>query len=45
MTAATERIADLYMQWSSLQPLPKENRAALWQWTRMRFNQLSNRFN
>lgn len=44
MTAATEKISALYMQWSSIQPLPKENHAALWQWIRMNFNHLSNRF-
>ncbi len=34
----------LHTQWLSLQPLPKENHAALWQWVRMRFNHFSNRF-
>ena len=37
-------LLQLHSQWLGLQPLPKENHAALWQWIRMRFNHLSNHF-
>lgn len=44
MTLPANKIPNLHSQWLSLQPLPKENHAALWQWIRMRFNHLSNNF-
>ena len=37
-------ILQLHSQSLTIQPLPKENYTALWQWIRMRFNYLSNRF-
>ncbi len=37
-------LLQLHSQWLALQPLPKKNHAALWQWIRMRFNHLSNQF-
>lgn len=44
MAPTTKKILDLHTKWLALQPLPKENHAALWQWIRMRFNHLSNNF-
>jgi len=38
------RIPQLHTKWLACQPLPERNHAALWQWIRMRFNHLSNRF-
>lgn len=38
------RIPQLHADWRACQPLPARNHAALWQWMRMRFNHLSNRF-
>lgn len=40
----TNKILQLHARWLSVQPLPEENHAALWQWIRMRFNYLSNSF-
>ena len=38
------RIPSLHSKWLACQPLPQQNSVALWQWIRMRFNHLSNRF-
>jgi len=38
------RISSLHAKWLACQPLPEQNSTALWQWIRMRFNHLSNRF-
>ena len=38
------RIPSLHSKWLACQPLPEQNSVALWQWIRMRFNHLSNRF-
>ena len=40
----TDKILQLHAQWLSVQSLPEEKHAALWQWIRMRFNHLSNSF-
>lgn len=34
----------LHKKWLSVQPLPKENEHALWQWIRLQFNYHSNKF-
>ncbi len=39
-----DEIITLYNKWQSIQPLPKANYQALWQWIRMHFNHLSNNF-
>ncbi len=33
-----------HKKWLAIQPLPKENYQALWQWIRLRFNHHSNQF-
>ncbi len=44
MTPTTDKLLSLHAQWLAVQPLPKENHAALMQWIRMRFNHMSNQF-
>ena len=44
MTLPPDNLPTLHAQWLSIQPLPVENNAALWQWIRMNFNHLSNNF-
>ncbi len=44
MTQTTGKLLSLHARWLAVQPLPKENHAALMQWIRMRFNYLSNQF-
>ncbi len=39
-----DKIMELYKSWRDCEPLPEENHRALWQWIRMRFNHLSNKF-
>ncbi|MDE0092034.1 MAG: HsdR family type I site-specific deoxyribonuclease [Oligoflexia bacterium] len=40
----SEELIKLYKKWLSVQPLPKENEQALWQWIRLQFNYYSNKF-
>ena len=40
----TVKLMKLYEKWQAVQPLPKENHHALWQWIRIRFNHHSNQF-
>ena len=44
MTPTTDKLLSLHAKWLAVQPLPKENHAALMQWIQMRFNHLSNQF-
>jgi len=39
-----EPLMQLHKQWLSVQPLPKENKQALWQWIKLQFNHHSNHF-
>ena len=40
----SEEFIQLHKQWLSIQPLPEENKQALWQWIRLQFNHHSNSF-
>ena len=39
-----KKLLRLYEEWRAVQPLPKENDYALWQWIRLQFNYHSNKF-
>ena len=39
-----KEVLKLYKEWRAVQPLPKENELALWQWIRLQFNYHSNKF-